>query len=105
VTEVWITIGALAVTTAAIRAFGPVLVGGRELPPRAMNVIALTAASLLAALVVVETFGGARSLELDARAAGLAGAAAVLAVRRDAILPAVTAAAFTAAVVRALFGS
>ena len=101
--EVWITIGGLALTTAAIRAFGPVLVGGRELPARAMDVIALTAAALLAALIVVETFGGDQSLELDARAAGLGAAGAVLAVKRDAILPAVTAAAVAAALVRAVF--
>lgn len=101
--EVWITIAGLAVATAAIRALGPVFVGGRELPPRAMDVIALTAAALLAALVVVETFGGDdRTLELDARVAGLTGAGAVLAVRRDAILPAVIAAGITAALVRAL---
>ena len=30
--EVWLTIGVLAVATATIRALGPVLLGGRDLP-------------------------------------------------------------------------
>jgi branched-subunit amino acid transport protein len=46
----WIVIGMLALTTALIKAFGPVLVGGRELPTRAAGVIALLPPVLLAAL-------------------------------------------------------
>ena len=34
-TVLWLTILAVAVANAAIKASGPVLVGGRELPPRA----------------------------------------------------------------------
>ncbi len=104
-TSVWVTIGALAVTTALIRASGPVALGGRELPPRVMDVIALVAAALLAALVVVETFAGEDgALELDARAIGVAAAAFVLLVLRASMLWAVGAAAVTAALVRAIFG-
>jgi branched-subunit amino acid transport protein len=89
--------------TAAIRASGPVSLGGRELPPVAMRVIALVAASLLAALVMVETFaGGDDTLELDARALGVAAAGVVLWVRHDALLAAVGAAAVVAALARAL---
>ncbi|MGH2994418.1 MAG: AzlD domain-containing protein, partial [Solirubrobacterales bacterium] len=55
--EVWITVAVLAVTTSIIRASGPVLVGGRELHPRLFGVIALFAPALLAALVVTETLG------------------------------------------------
>ena len=54
--EVWITIGALAVATAMIKASGPVVFGGRALPEPAMRVISLLAAALLAALVVTQTF-------------------------------------------------
>jgi hypothetical protein len=43
-----------------------------------MNVVELLASALLAALVVVETFGRGRSLTLDARALGLAFAAIAL---------------------------
>jgi len=105
VTEVWITIGALTVTTALIRASGPVVLGGRELPARVMDVIALVAAALLAALVVVETFGGEdQALEVDARAVGVAAAAFVLLVLRASMLWAVGAAAVAAALTRALLG-
>jgi uncharacterized membrane protein len=104
VTAVWATIGALAVATALIRASGPVALGGRELHPRLMDVIALVAAALLAALVVVETFGGPdRTLELDARVVGIAAAGTVLAFRGE-MLWAVGAAAVAAALTRALFG-
>ncbi len=103
-TEVWVTIGALAIATAMIRASGPVILGGRELPARVMDVIALVAAALLAALVVVETFGGPdQTLELDARAVGVAAAGGVLAFRGD-MLWAVGAAAVAAALTRAVFG-
>ena len=50
-TEVWATIGVLAVVGAAIKATGPVLVGGRQLPAWANGVIALLAPALLSALV------------------------------------------------------
>jgi branched-subunit amino acid transport protein len=101
-TAVWVTIGALAVTTALIRASGPVILGGRDLPPRLIDVIALLAPALLAALVVVETFGGPdRTLELDSRMAGVAAAGGVLALRGS-MLWAVATAAVVAAVVRAL---
>src|SRR5690349_4946256 len=65
-TEVWITIGVLVVTTALIRASGPVLLGGRDMPASVQSVIALVAPALLAALVVVETLSApeGNSLEL-----------------------------------------
>ena len=99
--EVWVTIAVLAVATAAIRACGPVLLGGRDLPAPAMGVIALVAPALLAALVVVETFGAPEggSLELDARIAGVA--AAAIALRGGArLLPVVVLAAAVTAALR-----
>jgi branched-subunit amino acid transport protein len=103
VSDAWTTILLLTVGTAVIRASGPVSVGGRELPPALMRVIALVAASLLAALVMVETFaGGDDTLELDERALGVAAAGGVLAVRHDAMLRAVLAAAAVAALARAV---
>ena len=101
--DVWITIGCLALITALIRASGPVLLGGRALPERVQGVIALLAPALLAALVVVETFGdpaGGR-VELDARAAGVGAAAVVLVLRRP-TLAAIAAAAAVTALLRAL---
>jgi branched chain amino acid efflux pump len=103
VNDVWTTVVALTVVTAFIRASGPVSVGGRELPQVVMRVIALVAASLLAALVMVETFsGGDDTLELDERALGVAAAGGVLLVRHDALLRAVLAGAAVAALARAL---
>ena len=43
----WVTIVAVAIANAAIKAVGPVLVGGRDLPPRIVSVIALLAPALL----------------------------------------------------------
>ena len=92
----------LAVVTALIKAAGPVLLGGRELPARANAVIALLPAALLAALVVTETFGEADGgITFDARAAGLA-AAGVAVIARQSLIVVVLAAAVAAAVARAL---
>ena len=75
-TEVWVTIAVLAVATAAIRAAGPVLLGGRELPAPLQGVIGLVAPALLAALVVVETVGAPEggALDVDARVLGVGAA-------------------------------
>ena len=97
---VWVVIVAVALASAAIKAAGPVLVGGRELPQRATAVVALLAPALLAALVVSETFGEDRHLVLDERALGVAIAAIALALRGPVLL-AVALAAATTALVRA----
>ena len=86
-TDVWITIGVLAVVTAVIKAAGPVAVGGRELSPPAIGVISLLAPAVLAALVVVGTFAHDRDLMLDARAIGLAAAAATAIALRGSLVP------------------
>jgi hypothetical protein len=99
-TTLWVTIAAVALASAAIKAAGPVLVGGRELPPRAIGVIALLAPALLSALVITETFGGDRHLVLDERAIGVAVAALALALRAP-VLVAVALAAAATALVRA----
>jgi uncharacterized membrane protein len=54
VTTVWIGIAAVAVVSMLMKAAGPAILGARELPRRAMGVIALLAAALLAGLVVVD---------------------------------------------------
>jgi hypothetical protein len=100
-TTVWITIGGLALATAAIKAFGPVIFGGRELHVVVGRVIPLLAPALLAALVVTETVGRARTLTIDARSAGLVAAASAIALRAPLVLV-VTTAAVATAVVRAI---
>jgi branched-subunit amino acid transport protein len=97
----WTTIAGLAVATVAIKAAGPVALGGRDLPQWALRLIALVAPALLGALVVVETFGKEKDLVIDARLAGILAAAAVLAARLS-VLWAVGAAALAAALVRAI---
>jgi branched-subunit amino acid transport protein len=92
VTDVWVTIGVLAVVTVAIKAAGPVAVGGRELSPAAARVISLLAPAVLSALVVVGTFSDGRELTLDARAVGLAAAAGTIALRGSLLLVVVVAA-------------
>lgn len=97
------TIGALAVATAAIRASGPVLLGGRKLPAPVQEVLSLLAPALLGALVVVETFSASAGgeLEVDERVLGVSAAGIVLA-RGGSPLPAVAIAATVTAVARAL---
>ena len=98
----WLVIALVAVASASIKAAGPVLVGGRTLPPRLNGVIAMLAPALLAALIVVQTASGDdRELVLDARAGGVAVAAAALALRAP-MLIAVLLAPVTAALLRAL---
>jgi branched-subunit amino acid transport protein len=94
----WVTILALALITAAIKASGPVLLGGRALPRRVMNVVMLLAPALLAALVMVQTFSDEREIVLDARAAGVGAAALALALRAPILVTIVVAAAVTAGI-------
>jgi branched-subunit amino acid transport protein len=97
-TAVWVTIGGLAVATAAIKAAGPVALGGRTLPTRLVLVISLLAPALLAALVATQTFAEGRTLAIDARAAGVAAAATAIALRASLVVTIVVAALVTAAV-------
>ena len=97
-TTLWATIVAVALASAAIKAAGPVLVGGRELPPRAVGVVALLAPALLSALVIIETFGEDQHLVLDERAIGVVVAAVALALRAPVLLTVALAAASTALV-------
>jgi branched-subunit amino acid transport protein len=97
-TTFWIAIALLAAGTITIKAVGPVALGGRDLPPHVNAVVARLAPSLLAALVVVDTFGTEhRTLTLDWTAAGLVAAAAALLARLPMFVVVVIAAAVTAA--------
>jgi Branched-chain amino acid transport protein (AzlD) len=100
-TAIWITIFSLALATAGLKLVGPLMLGGRPLPSGAMRVIELLASALLAALVVVETFAKGHALTLDARAVGVAFAAAAL-LKRAPMTVAVIGAAVVAAVARAV---
>jgi uncharacterized membrane protein len=86
VTALWITIVAVALASAAIRAVGPVLLGGHELPWSSNAVIVLLVPAVLTALVVTQTFGEDGRLVLDEKAIGVAFAAVALAFRAPVLL-------------------
>jgi uncharacterized membrane protein len=91
----------LAVGTYLVKAVGPVLASGRELPRVPARLTALLPAALLAALVATQTVVSDTSLVLDARAAGVA-AAAVAVVLRAPFAVVVLVGAGTTALVRAV---
>lgn len=97
--DAWLVVLVVGVTTIAFRAAGPVALGGRALPGPVTRVVALLAPTLLAALVVVSTVATGRELVLDARLVGVGAAAVAL---RAPILVVVAVAAVAAAAVRAL---
>jgi branched-subunit amino acid transport protein len=98
VSPIWLVVLAVGLATVAIKAAGPVLLGGRALPARAAAVIALLAPALLAALVAINTFGAERALTVDARLAGVAAAGVAIWRRAPLLLVVVLAAAVTALV-------
>lgn len=71
----------LAVGTFLMKAVGPFVAAGRELPAWFERLMGLLPASLLAALVAVQTMGSGTSLALDARAIGVAAAAVAVLLR------------------------
>jgi uncharacterized membrane protein len=96
VTAVWLTIVVVAVASAAIKAAGPLLLGDRQLGPRATVVVALLAPALLTALVLVDTITEGRRLVVDARLAGVAAAGIALLLRAPMLLVLAVAVATTA---------
>ncbi len=99
--DAWVVVIALTVTTVLIRASGPLLLGGRQLPRPLARVIVLLAPALLAALVVTETLSNSSGLVLDERAAGVAAAGLSL-LWRDSLLLAMGVAVLVTATARAI---
>ncbi len=97
----WTVLLALGGVSYALKAVGPVFVGGRRLSPQVRCTLDLIPVSLLAALILVQTLGTGQRLAIDARVPALA-IAAVLVWRRAPFLVVVLAAACTAALLRAL---
>ena len=97
--DAWVIVLAVGVGTVAIKAAGPVLLGGRPLPHPVPRVVALLAPALLAALVATAALGSGQQLVLDARIIGL-GAAAVAILLRAPVLAVVFAAAVAASIAR-----
>jgi branched-subunit amino acid transport protein len=100
-TQAWLVVALVGIATIVIKSIGPILLGGRELPPRVASLIGLLAPALLAALVAINTFGASRTLVLDERVLGVA-AAGVAVWRKAPVLLVVVIAASVTAVARAL---
>ena len=95
--SVWIVVGLVGAATVALKAVGPVILGGRELPQALSSVLFLLAPALLGALVVTQAVGGDREIVLDDRLVGIAVAVVAIALRLPLIVVVVVAAAATAA--------
>jgi len=98
-TQIWVVVAIIGVGTMAIKAAGPVLLGGRPLPSRLTGVVALLAPALLAALVATTALGDGQEIVADARLIGL-GAAVIALLLRAPVLVVVLAAAVAAALTR-----
>ena len=96
-----IVVGGCAVVTAAIKAAGPVALGGRALPVRLTGMIAVLAPALLAALVVTQTLAEGRTLSVGPETVGVAAGGLVM-LRSRSIVACVVVAAVVTAGLRAL---
>lgn len=95
------TIAGCAAVTFAIKAAGPVALGGRELPVAAQRVLGLLAPALLAALVVVSVLADGDEWAVGADTAGVT-AAGLLYWRTGSVVGCVASAAVVTALLRAL---
>lgn len=97
----WATVLIAGIASMAIKAAGPVVAGGREVPARYLGVVEMLAPAVLAALVATQVFDGGRELVADARIIGMGVAAVLLAARAPTLLV-VAGAAVATGLVRAL---
>ncbi len=102
-TQTWIVVGTVGVVTIAIKALGPVLLGGRPLPSKVGRMVALLGPALLAALVAVNTLGGDNRLVVDTRVLGVAAGGAAIWFKAPPLVVVIVAAAVTA-IARAVIG-
>ena len=94
--SVWLVVGLVGAGTFAIKAAGPVLLGGRPLSTRLTRVIELLGPAVLGALVAVQTFGDGQALLVDERVIGVAAAGIALWRKAPLLLVLIIAAAATA---------
>ncbi|HUL85798.1 MAG TPA: AzlD domain-containing protein [Actinomycetota bacterium] len=102
-TTIWVVVIVTGVATLALKAAGPLLLGGKPLPARITSLVSLLAPALLAALVAIGTFAQGQHLVIDARVLGVGAAAVAIRLRAPVLLVVVLAAAVTAGA-RALSG-
>ncbi len=96
-----VVIAGCALVTFAIKAVGPVALGGRELPAWFIGVVGLLAPALLAALVATQALADGERLAIGADTAGVA-AGGLVAWRTGSIVACVIVAAAVTAGLRAL---
>ena len=94
----WAVVILVGASTIAFRAAGPVVLGGRALPPRLASAFELLAPSLLAALVVTQAVGSKDGIVLDTRLVGVAAGVVAILLRAPLIVVIVVAALATALV-------
>jgi branched-subunit amino acid transport protein len=97
----WALVAGCALVTFAIKAAGPIALGGRALPSWFASVVTLMAPALLAALVATHSLANGRNLEVGAPTAGVLVSAVVIR-RTGSIAWCVVSAAVTTGLLRAL---
>jgi branched-subunit amino acid transport protein len=96
VSTAWELVGGCALVTFAIKAAGPIALGGRELPGWFASVVTLMAPALLAALVATHSVASGRHLVIGAETFGVIASGVVFYRTRSIPLCVFTAAAVTA---------
>ena len=99
--NIWLLIVLVAVITAAIKAAGPIALGGRELPAWFASIVAAMPAAVLAALVVTSALADGDELFIGPDTAGVA-AAGIIAWRGGSVITCVLVAAAVTAGLRAI---
>jgi branched-subunit amino acid transport protein len=95
--NIWLLIAGCVGTTVLIKAAGPVMLGGRELPPVVLRVIACMAPALLAALVVTSAFTDGQRFHVGAEVVGMLAGGVLMWRGKSLVLAVLVAMAVTAA--------
>jgi hypothetical protein len=99
-TDAWILVIAVGLATVGLKAAGPLILGGRQLPAPMLEVVGLMAPALLAALIATNTLASGQQLVVDARLLGVA-AAGLAVLLRAPVIAVVAVAAIVTALARA----
>ena len=99
--NLWLLIAGVVAGTVLVKAAGPVMLGGRDLPPAMTRVVACMAPALLAALVVTAALADGGELHVGADTVGML-AGGVLLWRGKSVVLAVLLAVVVTAGLRAL---
>jgi branched-subunit amino acid transport protein len=96
VSPAWTIVMVVGAATVALKAAGPLLLGGHQLPAGVLGATRLLAPALLAALVITQAVAGPDGLTMDVRSLGLTAAVIALLLRAPMLVVIVAAAATTA---------